>query len=95
MPAEGMAPVTYTAICERVGGWWEITVPELPSGRVTQARRLSEVDDTVRDLVSLMTGADPAGIDVCKKIDRGRDTKPWVAGLVVAAGAIRRALQGR
>jgi pyruvate/2-oxoglutarate dehydrogenase complex dihydrolipoamide acyltransferase (E2) component len=44
---------TYTAVCERVGGWWEITVPEL-DGRMTQARRLDQVDDTVRSLVSLI-----------------------------------------
>jgi hypothetical protein len=44
---------TYTAVCERVGGWWEITVPEL-DGRMTQARRLDQVDETVRSLVSLI-----------------------------------------
>jgi hypothetical protein len=60
VPADGMAPVTYTAVCERAGAWWEITVPELPSGRGTQARRLSDVDATVKDLVALMTGTDPA-----------------------------------
>jgi hypothetical protein len=66
-----MAPVTYTALCERAGAWWEITVPELPSGRVTQARNLSEVDATVKDLVALMTGADPASIEVRKQIREG------------------------
>jgi hypothetical protein len=59
-----VAEVTYTAVCHRAGRWWEITVPELPSGRVTQARRLADVDSTVRDLVSLMTGADPGRIGV-------------------------------
>jgi hypothetical protein len=59
-----MAEVTYTAVVRRAGRWWEITVPELPSGRVTQARRLADVDDTVRDLVSLMTGLDRAHIGV-------------------------------
>jgi hypothetical protein len=56
--------VTYTAQIRRAGRWWEITVPELESGRVTQARRLADVDDTVRDLVSLMTGTDPDRIGV-------------------------------
>jgi hypothetical protein len=87
-----MAPVTYTAICERHGRWWEITVPELPSGRVTQARRLSQVDDTVRDLVSLMTGADPAGIDVRKQV---RDSHARTSLLSGVAAGIRRALAGR
>ena len=71
MPAGGMAKVTYTAVCERAGAWWEITVPELPSGRVTQARNLSDVDATVRDLVTMMTGADPASIEVSKQIREG------------------------
>jgi hypothetical protein len=64
--------VTYTAVCEQAGDWWEITVPELESGRVTQSRTLAEVPATVRDLVALMTGADPAGIEVRQQI-RGGD----------------------
>ncbi len=44
---------TYTAVCERVGRWWEITVPEL-DGRLTQARRLDQVEEMVRSLVSLI-----------------------------------------
>ena len=63
--------MTYTAVCERAGDWWEITVPELESGRVTQARKLSDVDATVRDLVALMTGADPASIEVREQIREG------------------------
>jgi hypothetical protein len=61
-----MAPVTatYTALCEREGDWWVITVPELESGRVTQARTLDEVPATVADLVAVMTGTDPATVDV-------------------------------
>ena len=53
-------PVAYTAICEREGDWWVITVPELESGGVTQARTLDEVPATVADLVAVMTGIDPA-----------------------------------
>jgi DNA-directed RNA polymerase specialized sigma24 family protein len=44
---------TYTAVCERVDKWWEITVPEL-DGRVTQAKRLDQVEGVVRSLVSLI-----------------------------------------
>jgi hypothetical protein len=55
---------TYTALCEREGDWWVVTVPELESGRVTQARRLDEIPATVADLVALMTGADPANVEV-------------------------------
>lgn len=55
---------TYTAICEREGDWWVVTVPELDSGRVTQARSLDDVPGTVADLVALMTGTDPADVEV-------------------------------
>jgi hypothetical protein len=55
-------PRIFTAICKRVGHWWEITVPELDE--VTQARRLDDVPATVADLVALMTGTDPADVEV-------------------------------
>jgi hypothetical protein len=60
---------TYTAICERVGKWWEITVPELDE--VTQARGLEDVYATVADLVALMTDADPATVKVNLKLPQG------------------------
>jgi hypothetical protein len=55
---------TYTAVCEREGDWWVVTVPELESGRITQARSLDKIPATVADLVALMTGTDPANIEV-------------------------------
>jgi hypothetical protein len=55
---------TYTAVCEREGDWWVVTVPELDYGRVTQTRSLDEIPATVADLVALMTGTDPASIEV-------------------------------
>jgi hypothetical protein len=76
VPADGMAPVTYTAVCQRAGDWWEITVPELPSGRVTQARKLADVDATVKDLVALMTGADPASIEVSTQLTTPEGDQP-------------------
>jgi len=67
-----MAPVTtYTAVCEREGDWWVITVPELEAGGVTQARTLDEVPATVADLVALMTDADPASVEVDMKVHAG------------------------
>ena len=67
-----MAPVTtYTAVCEREGDWWVITVPELEAGGVTQARTLDEVPATVADLVALMTDADLASVEVDMKVHAG------------------------
>ena len=62
---------TYTAVCEREGDWWVITVPELDSGGVTQARTLDEVPATVADLVALMTDADPATVEVNMTVHSG------------------------
>jgi hypothetical protein len=61
-----VAVKTYTAVCERVGGWWEVTVPEL-GGRVTQAKRLDQVDEMVRSLVSLIVDIPVDSFDVAVK----------------------------
>jgi hypothetical protein len=66
--------VTYTAVCEQVGRWWEITVPELDE--VTQARTLDEVPETVADLVAVMTGADPATVLVKLEAETGPGLSP-------------------
>jgi hypothetical protein len=89
------APVTYTARCQRVGNWWEITVPELDE--VTQARTLDEVPATVADLVALMTGVDPATVKVKVEADTGpgvNRSKTVLAALAVigAAAATARTL---
>lgn len=76
------APVTYTAICERVGHWWEITVPELDE--VTQARTLDEVPATVADLVALMTDTDPASVKV--KVEAS--TRPNSSGNLELVGML-------
>ncbi len=60
--ASTTTPVTYTAVCQRDGLWWEITVPELD--KTTQAQCLGDVPATVADLVAHTTGADPGSIRV-------------------------------
>lgn len=96
---------TYTALCEHVGGWWEITVPELAEGGATQVRHLDDVDVTVRDLVCLMTDADPASVKVRAQVTandrpdrRGRlvvAAEVAVAAAAAAAVILRRVLAGR
>jgi hypothetical protein len=80
-------PVTYTAICQQAGPWWEITVPELDE--TTQARRLGDVPATVTDLVVLTTGADPASIQVEMEAQvaagPGVDASGWLKAAVAAA----------
>jgi hypothetical protein len=64
--------VAYTAVCERAGDWWVVTVPELEAGGVTQARTLDDVPATAADLVALMTGIDPADVEVTVRAHSGR-----------------------
>jgi hypothetical protein len=92
--------VAYTAVCQREGGWWVITVPELDAGGVTQARTLDEVPETVADLVATMTGADPANVEVTVQAHAGPGLDPSrigrvalaLAGIALAWRAIRDAL---
>jgi transcription elongation factor Elf1 len=62
-------PTAYTAVCKRIGNWWEITVPELDE--VTQARRLDDVAATVADLVAVITDTDPAAVEVNVQAHQG------------------------
>jgi hypothetical protein len=93
--AEKAGTVTYTALCNREGAWWVITVPELESGRVTQARSLDEVPATVADLVATMTGTDRASIEVDVEAHAGIDTTRLglAAAAAVAAAVLWRAIR--
>ena len=53
----------YTAIAERDGTWWAITVPELP-GVFSQARRLDRVEYMARDAIALMLEVPPDSFDI-------------------------------
>ena len=94
--AEKADPITYTAICHREGPWWVITVPELESGSVTQARTLDEVPATVADLVATMTGIERSAVEVDVKAPHARPdygTIGLVAGIAVAAAVLWRAIR--
>jgi hypothetical protein len=48
--------------------WLLIDVPELPAAH-SQARRLDQVEDVARDLIALLTDADPGSFDVDIKVE--------------------------
>jgi hypothetical protein len=85
--ASTSAPMTYTAVCQRAGPWWEITVPELDE--TTQATRLRDVPATVAGLVALTTGADPDSIRVEVQAQvaagPGLNASGWLKAAVAAA----------
>lgn len=54
---------TYTAVAERAGGWWAITVIEL-RGVFSQARRLGAVEPMARDAIAVFLDVAPESFDV-------------------------------
>jgi hypothetical protein len=79
-----MTAMRYTALCTRSGDWWAIRVPELRGG-FTQARRLSQAEAMVRDLVSLAKGVPADSFEVTLVADLPAD----VAAEVDAARELR------
>ncbi|MCF2707358.1 type II toxin-antitoxin system HicB family antitoxin [Arcanobacterium haemolyticum] len=49
---------TYTAQATRTEGWWVVEVPEVP-GLFTQAKRLDQIPDMVRDALTLFPEIEP------------------------------------
>ena len=54
---------TYTVTTERSGNWWAFSIPEIP-GAHGQAKRLEQVRDEARDVISMMLDAEPDSFDV-------------------------------
>ncbi|RHA93689.1 XRE family transcriptional regulator [Bifidobacterium bifidum] len=75
------------AICRRSDNWWAIEVPEIP-GLYTQARRLDQVEDEVRD-AARMLGVAPIEIQIDVRIDD--DTRQMVDELFAKRTEARKA----
>ena len=58
---------TYTVTTERSGNWWAFSVPEVP-GAHGQARRLEQVRDQARDVISMMLDAEPDSFDISMSV---------------------------
>jgi len=61
---------TYTVATERSGSWWAFSVPEIP-GAHGQAKRLDQVRDEARDVISMMLDApeDSFDLELSVKLD--------------------------
>lgn len=61
---------TYTVTTERSGNWWAFTIPEIP-GAHGQAKRLDQVRDEARDVISMMLDApvDSFELELSVKLD--------------------------
>lgn len=54
---------TYTVTAQRSGGWWAISIPEVP-GAHGQVKRLDQVEDVARDLIALMLDVPEDSFDI-------------------------------
>lgn len=82
-----MSTGTVTAVCTRSGGWWAVEVPEIP-GLFTQARRLDQVEDMVRDAAKLL---DSPVNEVKIEPELDSDTSRMVEELFAKRDAARKA----
>jgi hypothetical protein len=55
--------MNVTAVCERSGDWWAVSVPEV-EGAFTQAKRLDQVSEMVIDAVAPLTDTPAAEVSV-------------------------------
>ncbi|RSX56734.1 type II toxin-antitoxin system HicB family antitoxin [Bifidobacterium samirii] len=76
-----------TAVCTRDGGWWAVEVPEIP-GLFTQARRLDQVEEQVRDAADMLDVQIDA-ITIDPQLDEA--TRRMVDDLLVKREAARKA----
>ncbi|MCK1798165.1 type II toxin-antitoxin system HicB family antitoxin [Streptomyces sp. XM4193] len=54
---------TYEVTARRSGDWWALEVPELP-GVFSQAKRLDQADEVVREAIAAMTDVEPEDVRV-------------------------------
>lgn len=59
---------TYEVVAVRSGKWWALEVVGLRMG-LTQARRLSEVDMMVREVIAGLTDAPEDSFDITVRVD--------------------------
>jgi uncharacterized protein YegP (UPF0339 family)/predicted transcriptional regulator/predicted RNase H-like HicB family nuclease len=73
-----------TAKAQRSAGWWAVEVPEVP-GVFTQARRLDQIPEMVRDAVALVSGKEAGEIEIV--VDPHTDMDVVVAEALAARAA--------
>lgn len=80
---------TYEVKVTRSGKWWAIEVPALKFG-YSQARRLAEVEPTVRELIGGLTETPEDSFEIAVRVDvPGADAIETAARLRSAADAAR------
>ena len=83
-----METTTYTALCERAGRWWTITVPQI-EGLTAQVRSLDQAEVMTRKIIARHLGVPAEGI----KVDVLPDAPAPVARALQARHAARQAAE--
>ena len=81
---------TYRVDVVRSGQWWAIEVPELP-GVFSQVRRLDQVDEAVKEAISMMIDADESSLSIDVQIESGNDIESLLATLTRSVSAAKAA----
>jgi hypothetical protein len=90
-----------TANAVRDGKWWAVEVPDFKGGFHTQAARLDEIPDVVRDAIGMFDGIDAQQVEVevrqtlapelAEAVDRAKEARQAAATAATAAAATTRA----
>jgi hypothetical protein len=59
---------SYEVRAERDGDWWRLTVPAV-RGAISQVRRLSDIEDYIRDPIAYVLGVAPDSFDITVNAD--------------------------
>ena len=64
---------TYDVSVTREGRWWMVSVPEID--QLTQARRLSEIEQAARELIAVTLDVPMSTVDVSVKVEQVGDIR--------------------
>jgi DNA-directed RNA polymerase specialized sigma24 family protein len=82
---------TYTVKATRSGGWWVLTVPEVPRA-VSQVRRLSQAEEYAREAIAFVLGVAPDDFALHVEADLSDDLEQRVRRAQQAAGEAQSAV---
>ena len=83
---------TYDVSVTREGRWWMVSVPEID--QLTQARRLSEIEQAARELIAVTLDVPMSTVDVSVKVEQVGDIRD-VSGRAEARASWWRRLRSR
>ncbi|MEU0603936.1 type II toxin-antitoxin system HicB family antitoxin [Streptomyces sp. NPDC006393] len=77
---------TYRVVARRTGDWWALEVPDLP-GVFSQAKRLEQADEAVREAIAVMLDVEPDTFNVSVEPELSEEER----AILQEAAAVRKA----